>query len=71
VQNSNIVAEVEMHGLPLIVERLDTGLYNIVHGGVLRHPGLTAENAIGAMAHYVHSLSYSLGKAEAELSGKA
>jgi hypothetical protein len=71
VQNDNIVAEVEMNGLPLIVERLDTGLYNVVHGGVIRHPGLTAENVIGAMAHYVHSLSYALEKAKADLSGKA
>lgn len=69
--NDNIVAEVEMSGLPLIVERLDNGLYNVVHGGVVRHPGFTAENAVGAMAHYIHNLSYQLEKARAELARKA
>jgi hypothetical protein len=62
--NDNIVAEVEVSGKTLTVERLDNGLYNVVHGGIIRHPGLTAENAIGAMAHYIQNLSYLLEKAK-------
>jgi hypothetical protein len=67
---SHIVSEVELDGKALVVERLDNGLYNVVHGGVIRHPGLTAENAVGAMAHYIHNLSYLLDKARAELDRK-
>jgi len=62
-----IISEVELYGEMLVVERLDNGLYNVVHGGIIRHPGLTAENAIGAMAHYIHNLNYLLFKANTEL----
>lgn len=62
-----IVAEVEMDGATLTVERFAPSKYNVIHCGVIRHPGLNADEVIGVMAHYIHGLSYRLEKTKAQL----
>lgn len=39
------------------------GRYTISVGGVVRHPNLSADSAVGAMAHYLHGAEWALMKA--------
>lgn len=56
------VAEVETRHGDLIVTRMN-GRYTISVGGVVRHPNLSADSAVGAMAHYLHGAEWALMKA--------
>lgn len=60
-----IIADCETDKSRVLVVRDEAGLYQVVSGGVLRHPNCTAENAMTALAFYLHSALYKLEKLEA------
>jgi len=60
-----IIAECETDKSSVLVVRDAAGMYQVIRDGVLRHPNCTAENAMTALAFYLHSALYKLEKLEA------
>ncbi len=46
----------------LRIQKTDDDRYDIFVADVLRHPNASAESAMGALANYLHSVSYSYMK---------
>jgi hypothetical protein len=61
-QKNDVIVDVDMFGKQLLVKRKENGHYDVIHDGVVRHPDVTAENAIGALGHYIHGLNHNLEK---------
>ena len=50
----NIIAEVGDHGNTITVVKKDSGKYDVIKDGEIRHPDCDADAAIRALAQYAH-----------------
>ena len=50
----NIIIEVRKNGETITLYHMPDGLYYLYVGEILRHPHLTAESAMRALATYIH-----------------
>ena len=51
----NIIAEVGDYGHTITVIKKDSGKYDVIKDGELRHPDCDADAAIRALAQYAHN----------------
>jgi hypothetical protein len=57
-----IIIEIETSDGGVQVNKRDNGTYDVIRGGVVRHPEGTAEDAMRALAFYLQSAEYKLAK---------
>jgi hypothetical protein len=55
-----IIIEIETSDGGVQVNKRDNGTYDVIRGGVVRHPEGTAEDAMRALAFYLQSAEYKL-----------
>ncbi len=62
--SSDPIISIDMPEGKLRVQKIGDNQYDIFVADVLRHPNASAESAMGALANYLHGVSYSLMKAQ-------
>lgn len=60
--NSNLIVDVDADKQHIQVVRTESGHYDVINNGTVRHPSCDAESAMRALGFYLNGISYKLEK---------